>query len=192
MMLRLAAAATVLMPSVASAATFVETQAQTVNGQDFVFSFTGAPAPTGAGTLEFLVRGDFSIGASLGESFAFTVEGILTDAGIQATSGNVITSFVFNDNLFNDNLFQVSYGLNLAQLTALAADNTININVDYADGVNVGLSGNPFIRTTLNYASADMGAVPEPGTWAMMLIGFGFVGGAMRSRRKQKLRFSYA
>ena len=187
MMLRLAAAATVLMPSVASAATFVETQAQTVDRQDFVFSFTGAPAPTGAGTLEFLVRGDFSIGASLGESFAFTVEGILTDAGIQATSGNVITSFGFNDNLF-----QVSYGLNLAQLTALAADNTININVDYANGVNVGLSGNPFIRTTLNYASADMGAVPEPGTWAMMLIGFGFVGGAMRSRRKQKLRFSYA
>jgi hypothetical protein len=26
------------------------------------------------------------------------------------------------------------------------------------------------------------GAVPEPATWAMMLVGFGVVGGAMRRR----------
>lgn len=37
------------------------------------------------------------------------------------------------------------------------------------------------------------GAVPEPATWAMMLMGFGFVGGAMRSaKRRQKLTVSYA
>ena len=29
------------------------------------------------------------------------------------------------------------------------------------------------------------GAVPEPATWAMMLVGFGGLGAAMRSRRKQ-------
>lgn len=35
--------------------------------------------------------------------------------------------------------------------------------------------------------------VPEPTTWAMMLLGFGFVGGAMRSaKRRQKLTVSYA
>lgn len=37
------------------------------------------------------------------------------------------------------------------------------------------------------------GAVPEPATWAMMILGFGFVGGAMRSaRRRQKVTLSYA
>lgn len=36
------------------------------------------------------------------------------------------------------------------------------------------------------------GAVPEPSTWALMLIGFGAVGGAMRTRRRQKLTVSYA
>lgn len=37
------------------------------------------------------------------------------------------------------------------------------------------------------------GAVPEPATWAMMLLGFGFVGGAIRSaKRRQKLTVSYA
>lgn len=29
------------------------------------------------------------------------------------------------------------------------------------------------------------GAVPEPATWAMMLLGFGLVGGAMRTRRRK-------
>ncbi|SIO07613.1 PEP-CTERM protein-sorting domain-containing protein [Parasphingorhabdus marina DSM 22363] len=28
-------------------------------------------------------------------------------------------------------------------------------------------------------------AIPEPGTWAMMIIGFGAIGGAMRSRRRK-------
>jgi hypothetical protein len=36
-------------------------------------------------------------------------------------------------------------------------------------------------------------ALPEPSTWAMMLLGFGFVGGALRSaKRRQKLTVSYA
>lgn len=36
-------------------------------------------------------------------------------------------------------------------------------------------------------------AVPEPGTWAMMLLGFGFVGSAMRlSKRRKKISFSFA
>ena len=37
-------------------------------------------------------------------------------------------------------------------------------------------------------------AVPEPATWAMMICGFGMVGGSMRSarRRKQKLSVTYA
>ncbi len=38
-----------------------------------------------------------------------------------------------------------------------------------------------------------LGAVPEPSTWAMMLLGFGALGFAMRRRRgKQSLRVRYA
>ena len=41
------------------------------------------------------------------------------------------------------------------------------------------------VRITNNVASPPVsGAVPEPGTWAMMLIGFGVVGGALRARRR--------
>jgi hypothetical protein len=36
------------------------------------------------------------------------------------------------------------------------------------------------------------GAVPEPTTWAMMILGFGMVGGAMRSGRRHSVRVRYA
>jgi hypothetical protein len=43
------------------------------------------------------------------------------------------------------------------------------------------------------YGLAFSSSVPEPIIWAMMLGGFGMVGGAMRSaRRKQKVSISYA
>ena len=42
-------------------------------------------------------------------------------------------------------------------------------------------------------AAVSLPAVPEPTTWAMMLIGFGAVGGAMRSaKRRHKLTVSFA
>lgn len=47
----------------------------------------------------------------------------------------------------------------------------------------------------VNYAFRidTVAAVPEPATWALMLLGFGFVGGALRSaKRRQKVTVSYA
>lgn len=37
-----------------------------------------------------------------------------------------------------------------------------------------------------------VGAVPEPGTWAMMLIGFGAIGWSLRSRRRAVARLATA
>jgi hypothetical protein len=36
--------------------------------------------------------------------------------------------------------------------------------------------------------SVTISAVPEPSTWAMMLIGFGAMGGALRAKRRRALR----
>ncbi len=43
-----------------------------------------------------------------------------------------------------------------------------------------------------NAAAASPGAVPEPATWAMMLIGFGAIGGAMRRRKATASRVNYS
>lgn len=39
---------------------------------------------------------------------------------------------------------------------------------------------------------STVAAVPEPATWAMMLLGFGFVGGALRSGRSKKTKITVA
>lgn len=39
-------------------------------------------------------------------------------------------------------------------------------------------------------AQVNVTAVPEPGTWAMMMIGFGVIGGSMRYRRRTKVTFA--
>lgn len=55
-------------------------------------------------------------------------------------------------------------------------------------------SGWIFGVDNLRFTTSDVtAAVPEPSTWAMMLLGFGFVGGALRSgKRRQKVTVSYA
>lgn len=47
-------------------------------------------------------------------------------------------------------------------------------------------------NSTANIALDTASAVPEPGTWAMMLLGLGAMGAAMRSRRRQKVSVRYA
>ena len=37
---------------------------------------------------------------------------------------------------------------------------------------------------------AALGAVPEPATWALMILGFGAIGGAMRRKTKASVRFA--
>lgn len=54
---------------------------------------------------------------------------------------------------------------------------------------------NPFFsdQNSTLVISEQVAAVPEPATWALMLLGFGFVGGALRSaKRRQKVTVSYA
>ena len=48
------------------------------------------------------------------------------------------------------------------------------------------------IGPLLDNVSLSIGAVPEPATWAMMIMGFGLIGGAMRSRKSVKVRFAAA
>lgn len=49
---------------------------------------------------------------------------------------------------------------------------------------------NGFVPTFI-HAAFIAGAVPEPSTWALMILGFGFVGGAMRRRTQIEARYAF-
>ena len=49
-----------------------------------------------------------------------------------------------------------------------------------------------FTGGTVGGGAAVPAAVPEPATWAMMLLGFGAVGAGMRSARRRKVAFAFA
>ena len=58
------------------------------------------------------------------------------------------------------------------------------------DNVNVAFSGGRSVNSNFEVA-AQAGAVPEPASWAMLILGVGAVGGAMRRRgRTTKVRFA--
>lgn len=72
---------------------------------------------------------------------------------------------------------------------ALFGDLNFDANVDntyrftLSDGTNT--------LTTFAQVGAGFGAVPEPSTWAMLILGFGLVGGTMR-RSTTKTRIAFA
>ncbi len=59
----------------------------------------------------------------------------------------------------------------------------------FADNVMLTTTGG---STTYNFESDAMGAVPEPATWAMLILGFGLIGGAMRKAKGPKVALTYA
>lgn len=73
------------------------------------------------------------------------------------------------------------HGLNLAyRIGSLSSGSTATIQYAYAAGLGLDDIEVP-------------GAVPEPSTWAMMLLGFGFIGAGMRrAKRRQNARLSFA
>ena len=58
-----------------------------------------------------------------------------------------------------------------------------------AGNSNVGLAGR-YIFNVRNGAVTAPPAVPEPGTWAMLILGFGTVGATMRGRRRQTVNYA--
>jgi hypothetical protein len=67
------------------------------------------------------------------------------------------------------------------------------VNAD-SNGFSSGSVSGTFSVSSVNFATLSA-AVPEPANWALMIAGFGLVGGALRNanlRRKQTVKVSYA
>jgi hypothetical protein len=61
---------------------------------------------------------------------------------------------------------------------------------NYAAVTGDGTAGDVIPRFGFQFAPAATGAVPEPATWAMMIVGFGMMGASMRRRQPARVRFA--
>ncbi|QYE33344.1 MULTISPECIES: Npun_F0296 family exosortase-dependent surface protein [Sphingosinicellaceae] len=63
-----------------------------------------------------------------------------------------------------------------------AADTNRNVTLDFNRNLGITRVGFSSGQLALELDNLSVGAVPEPATWAMMLLGFGMVGAATRRR----------
>jgi len=147
-------------------------------------SYWLTPTPIGDASLDPASDGLYSY------ALAFSLAGF--NPGTASFTGRFAVDNVVDSIVLNGSTLAASGGTFNAW-TAFAASsgfvnglNTLTFNTrNYAQN-----GGNP-AGLRVEFDSSSVEAVPEPATWAMMLIGFGVMGGAMR-RRRQRVTVSYA
>ena len=116
---------------------------------------------------------------TIGGSFArqdITANGNGTRVSIFSNVGGTYSS------LFTNTIAANSYG-NSTPFSGLTANLGVGDTIDFA----LNNLGDYAYDSTGITANLSVASVPEPATWAMMIIGFGAVGSAMRSRRRAPL-----
>lgn len=171
MNLKCAAASIALLSTVAS-----------VPASAAVFDFTFDTVETFFGPPQ-TIRGTFTTSDTPVDRFGFTG---LAITGISGTiNGTAITGL--SDN-FGNPFYYITTGPTFLDGSGVRfnAGAATNIAFFHQDGVandRYRVNGNGTI-SSFGPATSSPAAVPEPATWAMMLLGFGLMGAAMRYRRR--------
>jgi len=170
-----------------------------------VYKFDTSAQLTGTLTLDFGSDPDalfvFLIGSTLTTASGSSVNvlnggsnsGIYWNVGSSATLGTT-TTFVGNiladQSITLNNRANILCGRAIALNAAVTMD-TNTISGDCAGGGDYSSGRSDFGSQGFSGSGANGGAVPEPATWAMMIVGFGLVGSAMRRRQRQTVRYSF-
>lgn len=131
--------------------------------------FGGAAAP--AGSVLGFGTGDGGAGCTDGE--------LVTALGISRGFGQPPV-----DGCWEHQAYETSYWAPLGYQNLIASDLS---SYTFADGTHL---GSAFMARGGTLGAVE--GVPEPSTWAMMLLGFGVVGGAMRRIRKGERQVALA
>jgi hypothetical protein len=166
------------------------------------FETTGLGAPT---TIGGAVNGDYSnLGLSFdGASYFQCGGGCPTpDHGAFISGANTLSPFTVTFAGLADNFSAVNVSFSSVIATAFDSSNNVlgsdssftNFNLD---DILLPYSGISYITFSFNgdqagygvdnFSWTPEGGVPEPSTWAMMLLGFGAVGFSLRRTRAKKL-----
>ncbi len=112
---------------------------------------------------------------------------------VQTSPGEIVLRVSDTDDYHNGSLFQQTFAgrQRWADYSSVTTDptsiHTFWVTGTFAREYNLPQFGHPGgtggSRWGTYIAALNVGSVPEPATWAMMLIGFGFVGAAARRRQ---------
>lgn len=170
------------------AALAVTALASSASAVTFLFSFTGDGGLNGAsGTLDATANGDGTFTATSGTITEFGPVGtgtgvLIANPSAPAAQTSPSGFFIYDDQLLpGQNPLITNSGLLFS-----VGGQEINIFSNGADtgtGSNYQIYSNTGANQTGNFALSEV-AVPEPATWGLMLVGFGFAGVALRSSRK--------
>lgn len=159
-------------------------------GLAFATSAQSQAVPTSVGSLA--PAGSYTLNMSNGSAFAAAM--VTTDATGHATaiSGLVdgfdpitgLSTYAGADNLLHNTGAWVSFGGLSFSTLSLGDFNFYNSGLGYYGLLSsrVDINGNP----DGVHATALVAAVPEPSTWAMMLLGFMTAGLSLRNQRRGK------
>ena len=152
--------------------------AMPAHAQAVTFTLTGSRNATF--TLDDSIPDSFSSSSLVGNQIFFNA----VAGNFGGTAG--IADISFGTNLVAD-LNILSSNLGQTQLSVLGGGDLFTgsaSNPVFTTGTFSLSGGFTAGAATLTITRAAVAAVPEPGTWAMMLVGFGAMGVSLRRRRK--------
>ncbi|WP_428333165.1 PEPxxWA-CTERM sorting domain-containing protein [Novosphingobium sp.] len=133
-----------------------------------------------------------TVSDNVGQTFTYSTTFSLTglDASTASFAGMFAADDGVNELLLNGKLIPISAGtynswtdFSYAGPLFVSGENTLSFVTNNNGGGAAGLN--------VDFTSATA-AVPEPATWAMMLVGFGMIGMTVRSRRRRNVQVTYA
>ncbi len=156
-----------------------------------VYSFASSAQLTGTLTLNFEGLNDpfvFLIGSTLTTASASSIvvengnpsSAIFWWVGSSATLG---TGTVFDGNILADQSITMNTGASIACGRALALNAAVTLDTNV---VSNDCGAGDFGSKGFSGGGLSVSPTPEPTTWAMMLIGFGIVGGLGRATRRRR------
>lgn len=118
-----------------------------------------------------------------------------------ADTGDLFWQFVSGQgatlgNTFGYTMFTLANWGNTYSSSAFVSGLSIGVGSSAGSGFNANVDNLAFTTdagsTGYNFAASPVAAIPEPATWAMMLMGFGAMGVSLRRRRRTSTLFQAA
>ena len=175
--LALAGSAAFAIAAPASAATIVlnDDGSDTLTGE-----FTGNITAAGPFTREY--------------TFVLPTDGV-TAASLTTIAVSLAGNIDFTSVTLNGQAFSLSPNVDFgAEFASITLDTTAGLQTLIVNGIaGQGPRGNTSagFGGVVTFTPDMAGAIPEPGMWALMILGFGFIGGALRSRRNRSVKTSF-